>query len=314
MGNLTKGQDKELNKIAILFADGTSKEKGFFPKDKKFNKNDKIQMLKNSNIVVPTIKSVFQTPKVIKKHDTNKKYKTTITKAEYEQLNRYIIEELEIDAWGVAKFTPTEIYKGQGIPYADVIVMSKSMNKDKFSVKDIPSMDCQLEVMKVYGDTGIAALRISKFLRNIDIGAVPNHSLGGNIDYTKAGLKANLGFAGKHGMLITPQSGPCNRISIVYTSIENLGDFIDNHADHSWGYDFCNKCRKCVRQCPHNAIYDEAKIDGYGHVECISNDRCNSGFVNYGCGICIGACPFTTIGYKKLHAIHLKKEEKQHAN
>ncbi len=294
---LTVSQQKAINNIAKIKANHHAKAKGVFPK-RRFGAKDIRKMLKNRKRIQPTLASLLRTASVIKKHDVNKNYKTMITSEEFARLNEHIINELHMDSWGVAEFTESEIFKGDGIPYKNVLVMSRHMEKDTFVVEQLPNMDCMLEVMKVYGDTGVASLSATEFLRNMDFGAVPNHSLGGNVDYTKAGYKANLGFIGKHGMLITPHSGACNRLSIVYTSIENLNDFLENDKDYSWGSEFCDKCGKCVRACPHGAIYAKPKIDENGHVECISNPKCGSGFAHYGCAICIAACPFTKQGFK----------------
>ncbi len=296
---ITKYQQKELNKIAKFQSNECSKAKGFFPK-RRFHLKDIAKMVKNQKRIRPTIISLVKTAKVIKAHDFTTDLKSKITAEEFLKLKNYILNDLGMDSFGVAVFEDYEIFSGDGIPYKNVLVMSKRMENSTFVVNELPNMDCMLEVMKVYGDTGVACLKATDFLREMNFGAVPNHSLGGNVDYTKAGFKANLGFIGKHGMLITPHSGPCNRLSIVYTSIENLGEFLTNDEDFSWGNEFCKSCKKCVKTCPYGAIYEDAKIDENGHIECISNEKCNSGFSHYGCAICIAACPFTKVGYYKI--------------
>ncbi len=296
---MTKPQERELNKIAKYTANDNAKEKGFFPK-RRFKPKDLRIMYKNRKRISPTIKSLLSTAKVIRGYEQDKEYRRKITQEEFEAIDLFIKNDLEMDSWGLAIFDEVEIYKGMGIPYNCVIVMTRHMDKDKFKVKELPNMNCMIEVMKVYGDTGVAALELSKFLRNKNFGAVPNHSLGGNIDYTKAAFKANLGFVGQSGLLITPENGSCNRISIVYTSIENLGDFLQNNKDHRWGNDFCNNCKTCVKLCPHGAIYEESKVINSVHIECISNEKCAKGFAKYGCGVCVGCCPFTMLGYDRV--------------
>lgn len=314
MDRIAKGQDKALNRIATIYSNETSKKKGYFPSGKKFKRPDIIKLFKNYKVIVPTLYSLLRAPAIIRKHKTSTKYKNDISQADYETLRNLILNELQMDNFGVAKLSSIDVFKGEGIPFEHVIVLTKHMDKDMFKPKDLPSMDCQIEVMKVYGETGVAANKVTTFLRKLGYAAAPNHSLGGNIDYTKAAMNANLGFIGKHGMLITPHAGSCNRISVIYTSISNLDQFLDNSNDHSWGYEFCKKCKKCVRECPYDAIYNENIIDEYGHVESISNDLCNAGFLEYGCGLCIGVCPFTTVGYDKLHRTHVKKRGEQNAN
>ncbi len=300
MDNITKKQVKELNKIATIMYDETSKKKGYFPDGKKFKRSDIIKMIKQPRIVATTFKSVLKTSKVIKKHNPKVENKTNISKEDFNKLQHLINNELEMDSWGVASLNSIDCFEGMGIPFKNVIVMSKHMDKEQFNAPTLPNMECQMEVLKVYGETGVGALKVTEILRKMKYGAVPNHGLGGNIDYTKAGMQANLGFIGKHGMLITKENGPCNRISVVYTSIENLNEFLNNDADFNWGYDFCKKCLKCYKDCPHDAIYKENIIDENENVTCISNDKCNAGFINYGCGICIAVCPFTKVGYSKI--------------
>ncbi len=302
---ITDAQKNEINKISKIKSNEFSKAKGVFPK-RKFKAKDIKKMIENRDKVGPTLKSVFKAASVIKQHEITANYSIKITKEQFVILDNYIKSELGMDSWGVCTFSEKEIFKGDSIPYKNVIVMSRHMDKEEFIPENLPNIDCMIEVMKVYGDTGVACLKLTEFLRKMNFGAVPNHSLGGNVDYTKAGFKANLGYIGKHGMLITPHSGACNRLSIVYTSIENLDDFLENNEDFSFGKDFCSKCNKCVKSCPYDAIYEESKIDENGHVECISNSKCGSGFANYGCGICIAVCPFTKVGYDKIKK-NLKK-------
>ncbi len=306
---MTKPQEKELNNLAKIFANEQAKSKGGFPK-RHFTPKDVAKMIGNRKRIAPTLISLVKTAGVIKKHDVKRQYKTKITRDEFELLRNYILNDMDMDSFGVAYFEAHEIYAGMGIPYQNVLVLTRHMNKTPFDLPKLPNMDCMLEVMKVYGDTGVAALGVTDFLRQRNFGAIPNHSLGGNVDYTKAGYKANLGFIGKSGLLITPQSGACTRISIVYTSIENLGDFLENNEDFSWGRDFCDKCGRCVKTCPYGAIYTQDKVDDHGNVEAISYPKCGSGFAHYGCGICIAACPFTTVGYGQIR----EKFIVQHSN
>ncbi len=299
---MTIAQEKALNKLATIHANEMSKDKGKFPK-RRFKPKDILKMIQNKDKVQPTLASLIKTSKIIKKHEIGKNYKTIFTQEEFDSLNKFILSDLNMDSWGIAYFNGNEIYQGMGIPYKNVIVLIRHMEKDKFDTKTLPNMDCMIEVMKVYGDTGVAALEVTNFLRNMGVGAIPNHSLGGNIDYTKAAYKANLGFVGKHGMLITPHIGSCCRISVVYTSIENMDSFLDNNEDFSWGENFCSKCKKCVRSCPYQAIYPKNKVDCYNNIESISYQKCGSGFAKYGCGICIASCPFTSQGYEKIKSL-----------
>lgn len=67
-----------------------------------------------------------------------------------------------------------------------------------------------------------------------------------------------------------------------------------------WIKEFCQKCGKCERKCPTQAILDVPVIlDGYNPTR-INYEKCSNGFANYGCGICIKECPFSLGSYEKI--------------
>lgn len=112
---------------------------------------------------------------------------------------------------------------------------------------------------------------------------------------------AGIAVTGRHSMAITKNNGPCHRIAVVYTNIENLNEVIANKDDDMlWIKGFCQKCGKCQRKCPTGAIMQEsAVLDGTNPTR-IDYDKCCKGFVNYGCGICIKECPLSDGNYAKI--------------
>jgi epoxyqueuosine reductase QueG len=173
------------------------------------------------------------------------------------------------------------------------------MNADAF--KKAPDMECQIEVAGIYSKTGDIANQAASYLQSRGFGASPNHSMGGQLDYSMAAEWAGIAVTGRHSMAITRKNGPCHRISVVYTDIENLSEYIkQDNRDLHWIKDFCRKCGKCIRKCPTEAIYDEPVLQDGTHPTRIDYDRCCRGFIHYGCGICIRDCPFTIAGYEKV--------------
>jgi ferredoxin len=63
---------------------------------------------------------------------------------------------------------------------------------------------------------------------------------------------APVGYIGKHGLLITPDTGPSPRIAAVYTQIEKPP--YTDRSEHACIRDFCESWLKCVRSCPAGAI------------------------------------------------------------
>lgn len=137
---MTKPQEKALNKLAKYYASDYAKAKGVFPK-RHFKAKDILKMIKNHQKVLPTLTSLIHTASVIRAHDVNNIDKAYISKDQFEALNHYIIQTLGMDDWGIATFNEEEIFKGMGIPYKHVIVMSRHMDKELFKVDDLPNME-----------------------------------------------------------------------------------------------------------------------------------------------------------------------------
>lgn len=189
------------------------------------------------------------------------------------------------------------IFKGKGIPHQYAIVFTVEMDKEPISTS--PSFDSQLEVMKGYKNLAIIGNNLAKFMRRQGFAAYPGTALGGTTDYVHLAELAGLGAIGYHGLLISPTEGARLRISTIYTNIENLPIVEEN--EHLWVRDFCSMCKKCVRQCPVDAIYDQPEPRGDGGMQCIDHGTCRDYFTrNYGCAVCLAVCPFSQVGYDKV--------------
>ena len=121
---------------------------------------------------------------------------------------------------------------------------------------------------------------------------------------------AKMGQIGRHGLMMTPENGPSQRLAVVYTNITNFPK--KEHNKHDWIADYCSKCGLCIKKCPSKAIYDKSIINNSKHISHINYDRCMSYFNdNFGCTICVKVCPFTKVGYDKLRAGYLKLKSKE---
>lgn len=113
--------------------------------------------------------------------------------------------------------------------------------------------------------------------------------------------KAGLGAIGNHGLLISPGAGPRQRIAAVFTSIENLPINSKKDNEHLWIKEFCKECKRCVRECPSQAIYKEPQEDIYDTEKHIDYRKCAKSFSNmYGCSICIKECTFNKNDYQQI--------------
>lgn len=218
-----------------------------------------------------------------------------------------IATDLGAEATGFAEVSPDLLYEGKEIPYKFTIVVAQRMDKEK--INTAPSVTCMMEVMNTYGRLGVLVNDLAAKIIEEGYDAVPCPALGGVVDYPSLCRKAGLGEYGRHGLLISPFNGSCQRLAAVFTNLK-LPTNVNNA--HDWIWEFCSKCGKCIRKCPVNAILEEPIPQPAGHYTCVEGESCLNYFAkNYGCSICIKVCPFTTKGYEKIKRSFVKDEEKQ---
>ena len=195
------------------------------------------------------------------------------------------------------KVPSNAIFQDKGIPCQYAIVITLEMDKENLA--NAPSFEAFREVAKGYRNLAVIGNKMARFMRKNGYAAYPGTSLGGITDYVYLGELAGLGAAGYHGLLITPEEGARLRINTIYTNIRNLP--IETENEHLWVRDFCAMCKKCIRQCPVDAIFDQPVPRGDGGMQCIDHDSCRDYFhENYGCAVCLVVCPFSQSGYAKI--------------
>lgn len=214
-----------------------------------------------------------------------------------------IAADLGAEALGFAEVTPDVIYAGKTIPYKQAIVVARRMDNAKIATA--PSVACMIEVMNTYGQLGVLVNDLATRIIKEGYDAVPGPALGGAVDYPSLGRKAGPGEYGRHGLLISPLNGACQRLAAVFTNLKLPNDAAN---EHGWIWDFFSRCRKCIRKCPVSAILEEPIPQPAGHYTCVKGDSCLEYFGrNYGCSICIKECPFTTVGYERIKRAFMKE-------
>jgi len=78
--------------------------------------------------------------------------------------------------------------------------------------------------------------------------------LGGQILYPTMAVSANLGEIGRPGLLISPEFGPRQRLSMIATEATPLPRV--EHKDFGIE-EYCKKCAACAKACLGNAILTE---------------------------------------------------------
>ncbi|MDP2871169.1 MAG: hypothetical protein Q8P31_01300, partial [Bacillota bacterium] len=114
------------------------------------------------------------------------------------------------------------------------------------------------------------------------------------VSHRAVAAAAGLGWLGKHGLLVTPESGPALRLSTVFLpgAVESPSRGLDGGSGGGWGWGWgwgCGSCRACFDACPilEHAV-DEDDRDRY-RERCLRRIRSLALEADV-CGICVRAC------------------------
>ena len=183
--------------------------------------------------------------------------------------------------------------------FKSAIVISHEMPQEILDAEaGIEAQDLNNDLYENFGELTYS---ISDYLRENGYETFVAHPREEKINFSKLAERANMGFIGKSGLLISPKFGPRQKISAILVNIENLP--ITETNEHSWIKEYCETCISCIRKCPEKALsYLDNEVQFNENV-CIGCTQ--------GCTECIKACPFYKRGYDKVHEIFKKISEKR---
>lgn len=211
-------------------------------------------------------------------------------------------KSMGIKSIGYAKVLPEVIFKDKAVLYENAIVLTKEINENSVD-NELPGKTTT--DLKLYDELGKKSNEIADYLRKNGFGAHASHPAIGLVTYPKLAQYAGLGWRGKSNLLITPELGPRQKISAIFTSIENLPI---KENEHTWIADYCKTCGKCIKKCPEDAIIEIESLDGSKGTKLIP-EICRG--CNESCTICMKECPFNKKDYislkNRFEKIQLKK-------
>jgi len=203
------------------------------------------------------------------------------------------------DEIGFSSVPQEWVFQDTAIRYTQAIVLVMEMDKERMELA--PNPDTAVMVHETYNQLGQVSNKIADWLRERGYAAHAGHPLGGMALYPPMAQAAGLGWRGISGLVITPQFGPRVRLAAVFTEIENLPVYEGD--EHAWVLEFCESCRRCIRDCPPDAFYETPIHHENGLVTVLDNEECFPYFVAYHrCSICIKVCPFNQHVYHKIKA------------
>ncbi|MCZ3367004.1 MULTISPECIES: 4Fe-4S dicluster domain-containing protein [Methanobacterium] len=245
-----------------------------------------LSIAKNMEMTVKSLKNNPYNPKVEAEADFIKQFED-------------YAGSIGVDSICYTNVPSTLIFKDKSILFDNAIILIMEM--DKKAVDTAPSPETQEMSNVTYDELGKRTNELAGFLRENGFAAHASHPAGGVVMYPHLAQKAGLGYRGTHGMIITPKFGPRQRLSAIFTSIQNLP--VNTDDDHSWIPEFCAKCGKCIKNCPGNAIIQEKSSEtGITRTKVI-NDLCS------GCTICMRGCSFNRRGYMQIKDTYEKSKE-----
>ena len=217
---------------------------------------------------------------------------------------------LGISSVGYTLLTSDMLIKDKFVPYPFTIALTMEM--DNKIIETTPGADAKDLNDTAYVKASILTTKISDYLRNEGFGTEIAHPMGGLVNFSLLGQKAGLGHIGNSGLLITPELGPRLKVTAIFVSIANLP--VNEGNKHDWIPEYCEKCGKCVKACPENALIEKETCCSK-EIEIIQKNCIGC---SQGCTYCIEACPFEEKGYEhvknKFDKINTKLREKQGKN
>ena len=177
-------------------------------------------------------KNMEHTVKSLKDNPENPE---TIAKNGFKEEFESYASSIGIDKVAYTQVPSEFIFQDRKLTYENAIILVMEM--DKKAIDNAPSSQTQEMGVVTYDELGKATNLLTDFLRDNGVAAQASHPAGGFVVYPALAQKAGLGWKGRHGMLITPEFGPRQRISTIFISINNLPDNGSN--SHSWIANFC---------------------------------------------------------------------------
>jgi reductive dehalogenase len=168
-----------------------------------------------------------------------------------------------------------------------------TVEMDHDMMKPAPAGTTVMESSEQYLQSGILASKLCSYIKNLGYNARTHIDGQYEVICPLVAADAGLGMIGRMGLLMTPSLGPRVRIAVVTTDIPLDYESLSRH-DLTM-LDFCNRCQKCAKVCPADAISKDPlkEIDGSRRWK-INSEGCYLFWTISGtdCGRCVISCPY----------------------
>ncbi|MFC1867279.1 reductive dehalogenase [Thermodesulfobacteriota bacterium] len=219
---------------------------------------------------------------------------------------KQFVYDLGAEATGITRLNRDWVWLENGketVPdiYTHVIILA--VRHPHWRISHSPSFTSDLGSWVAYHHTSFMAIELADFIRSLGYHAKANSMLTGyDISFPPHEIEAGMGEQCRIGVNLHPILGPAYKVAAVLTSAPLVTDRPIEFDLES----FCEKCEKCARECPPNAIpkgkKNKMKTRGVTkwQVDALScqsywllHNRYNFPDAHDACASCISSCPWT---------------------
>ena len=209
-----------------------------------------------------------------------------------ERVRAFIMGRFPEALVGFTKITEGALYQHEQVNYRNAVCIGLPMDREVMT--SVPSPRSSAEVMRTYRQVSRIAVETSEFIRAMGWPAKAfGETKSTELLHIPLALNAGLGELGKHGSMICKEYGSNFRLSTVVTDLPVAHDApVDIAVD-----DLCTTCRRCMVDCPPDAIFGAKQMVRGVEKWYVDFDKCVPYFVeNGGCAICLEVCPWSEPG------------------
>jgi len=228
--------------------------------------------------------------------------KFQLSASENTRMIKDIIKYLGSDLCGICVLNQAYVYShvgrgpehyGKRIKLEHRYAIAFALEMDLGMVASAPKEPVIVETGKKYVEAAKISIIVADFIRRIGYPARA-HVAGSNYQAMLPPLawQAGLGEVGRLGILITSKYGPRARLGLITTDFPLAVDKLKKLGIHN----FCQKCQKCARNCPAQAIPYEEKTEENGVMKWVlKREECYKFWRKAGtdCALCIYVCPYS---------------------
>jgi ferredoxin len=313
------GEQKKVDERDIIFArfeyrEGTEIYEEYYarrPENKKID--DEIRKIPDilspphlkKNPILSSLASAefdFLEHQITQVSGTESNEKSQLSSSENTRIIKEIIKYLGSDQCGICLLDQAYVYShvGRGPePYGEQIklehkyAISFALEMDLGMVAAAPNEPVIVETGKQYVEAAKISIIVADFIRRLGYPARA-HIAGSNYQAMLPPLAwlAGLGELGRLGILITSKYGPRARLGLITTDLP----LVEERSKKLGIQNFCQKCQKCARNCPAQAIPYKEKTEEKGVKKWVlDREGCYKFWRKAGtdCAVCIYVCPYS---------------------